>query len=138
MRLKAHQWGELIGIVFLLASTAVQIFYVEPLKREIEWRLSAFNMQQNGQQQARAIFDTRIVTLRALKAPEADIKAAETERDATIAKYKTADANVADYLLEKETVENFLQIGVLALFGVGSLLAGFGRAMEMIAAGRGT
>jgi hypothetical protein len=49
MRLRAYQWGELIGIFFLLASTATQIFYVEPLKREIEWRLAAFNLQQNGQ-----------------------------------------------------------------------------------------
>ena len=39
MRLRGYQLGELIGIVLLLASTAMQLFYLEPLKREIEWRL---------------------------------------------------------------------------------------------------
>jgi hypothetical protein len=136
MRLRLHQWGELIGIFFLLASTATQIFYVDPLKREIEWRLAAFNMQQNGQLQTRAIYGNRIATLRALKAPEAEIKVAEAERDTAIERYKTADANVSDYLLEKERVEDTLQIMVVVLFAIGTLLAGFGRAMEMVASGR--
>jgi hypothetical protein len=133
MKLRVHQWGELIGILFLLASTATQIFYVDPLKREIEWRLAAFNMQQNGQVQVRAIYGNRIATLRALKAPEAEVKAAESERDKVIERYKAADANVSDYLVEKEWVEDTLQIVVVVLFAIGSLLAGFGRAMEMIA-----
>lgn len=137
MRLKVYQWGELIGVIFLLASTAAQMFYVDPLKREIEWRLAAFNMQQNSQVQVSAIYAGRIATLRAVNAPEASIKEAEAEREATIQKYKTSDANIADYLLEKERVEDLLQISVLVLFAIGSLLAGFGRAMEMIAAGRG-
>ncbi|MGL4397005.1 MAG: hypothetical protein ACRCS9_10740 [Hyphomicrobium sp.] len=134
MKLKAYQKGELVGILFVLFSTAAQIFYVEPLKREIEWRLAAFNMQQNGQVQAQAIYGTRIATLKALKAPDADIKIAEAERDATIAQYKTADANIADFLFEKERIEGHLQMIVLALFAIGSLLAGVGRAMEMRAA----
>lgn len=137
MRLKIHQWGELVGIVFLLASTAAQMFYVDPLKREIEWRLAAFNMQQNSQLQMRAIYASRVATLRALNASEAAIKEAESERDATLDRFKTADANISDYLHDKEQVEDRLQVIVLILFAVGSLLAGFGRAMEMIAAGRG-
>lgn len=137
MRLKLYQWGELIGVVFLLASTAAQMFYVDPLKREIEWRLAAFNMQQNSQVQIDAIYSSRLSTLRAVNAPEPAIKEATAERDATIAKFKTADANISDYLLEKEQVEDVLQVVVLILFAIGSLLAGFGRAMEMIAAGRG-
>lgn len=136
MRLKGYQWGELIGVLFLLASTATQIFYVDPLKREIEWRLATFSMQQNGQLQAKAIFDSRMATLRALKASDDEIRAAETERDALLAGYRTADANISDYMLDKEQVEDRLQIVVIALFAVGSLLAGFGRAMEMIAAQR--
>lgn len=131
MKLKSYQWGELIGMLFLLASTAAQLFYVEPLKREIEWRLAAFNMQQNGQVQARAIYDTRLAMLKAVNAPSDAITTAEKERDAVIEKYKTADANIADYLLAKEAVENYLQIIVIGLFGIGTLLAGFGRAMEM-------
>lgn len=137
MRLRLFQFGELVGILFLLASTATQIFYVEPLKREIEWRIAAFNMQQNGQNQMRAILGNRIATLQALNAPAATITAAEAERDKEIARYKTADANIADYLHDKEQIENTLQLIVLALFAIGSLLAGFGRAMEMIAARRG-
>lgn len=136
MRLRFYQFGELLGVIFLLVSTATQVFYVEPLKREIESRLAAFNMQQNGQVQIRAIYGNRIATLRALKAPDDEIKAAEAERDAAIEKYKTADANISDYLIDKEWVENMLQIVVVALFAVGSLLAGFGRAMEMVAAER--
>ncbi len=136
MKLKAYQWGELIGILFLLASTAAQMFYVDPLKREIEWRLAAFNMQQNGQVQTKAVYDSRVAVLKAVNAPSEAITAAETEREATLQKYKTADANIADYLLEKEQVENYLQIIVIVLFAIGTLLAGFGRAMEMRASGK--
>ena len=80
MRLKTHQWAELAGIFFLLASTGTQIFYVEPLRREIEWRLAAFNMQQNGQLQMKAIYDSRIALLRGLKSPESEISNTEAER----------------------------------------------------------
>ena len=131
MKLKAYQWGELIGILFLLASTAAQMFYVDPLKREIEWRLAAFNMQQNGQVQTAAIYDSRIAMLKAVNAPGEALAAAEMERETALQKYKTADANIADYLLEKEQVEDYLQVLVIVLFGIGTLLAGFGRAMEM-------
>lgn len=134
--LKAYQWGELVGVLFLLASTATQIFYVDPLKREIEWRLATFNMQQNGRLQMQAIYDGRIATLKAVSAPVETIGVAEKERDAMIARYKTADANISDFLVEKEGSEDLLQIAVVILFAIGSLLAGFGRAMEMIAARR--
>lgn len=134
MKLRVYQWGELAGVVFLLASTAVQVFYVEPLKREIEWRLAAFNMQQNSQIQTKAVYATRLATLKALKAPDADIREAEVERDALLAKYKASDADISDYLIEKERVENLLQIIVLGLFAAGAILAGIGRAMEMVTA----
>jgi hypothetical protein len=136
MKLKAYQWGELTGILFLLASTATQIFYVEPLKREIEWRLAAFNMQQNGRLQLNAIYDSRIATHRALKSPDAEIAATESERKTTEETFKNADANISDYLLAKEPVENMLQILVIVLFALGTLLAGYGRAMEMVAGQR--
>lgn len=136
MRLKGYQWSELIGILFLLASTATQIFYVEPLKREIEWRMAVMSMQNNGQLQAQAIFDTRIATLKAVNATPTDITKAESERAAMMNSYATANANIADYLFEKERVEGYLQVIVVGLFAVGSLLAGFGRAMEMIAGRR--
>ncbi|MEZ5816262.1 MAG: hypothetical protein R3D44_04190 [Hyphomicrobiaceae bacterium] len=136
MRLRAYQWGELVGVLFLLASTATQIFYVDPVKREIEWRLAAFTMQQNGQVLAEAVFDNRLSLLTALKAGQAEIDKAKAERARIVEKYKTADANVANYVLEKEWVENALQVIVVVLFAIGSLLAGFGRAMEMIAARR--
>ncbi|MDX2204051.1 MAG: hypothetical protein NW223_14970 [Hyphomicrobiaceae bacterium] len=136
MGLRLHHWGELIGILLLLASTATQIFYVDPLKREIEWRLASFSMQQNSQIQTRAIFDTRIATLRALKAPDEDVRAAAAERDAVIARYATADANISDYILAKQPVEDWLQIIVVALFAAGTFLAGISRAIEMIASRR--
>lgn len=136
MGLKAYQLGELAGIFFLLASTATQIFYVEPLRREIEWRMAAFTMQQTGQLQMKAIYDGRIATLRAIGAPEPQIAASEAESRQMVDKFKTADANISDYLVAKEPVENWLQIAVVALFALGSLLAGFGRAMEMMAGRR--
>jgi hypothetical protein len=132
MKLKAYQWAELTGILFLLASTATQIFYLDPLKRETEWRLAAFNMQQNGRLQVDAIYDARIATQRALKSPVVEIAAAEAERKVAVEKFKTADANISDYLMAKEPVEDRLQILVIVLFALGSLLAGFGRAMEMV------
>lgn len=136
MRLRGYQWGELIGILFLLASTATQIFYVDPLRREIEWRMATFSIQQTGQLQMKAIYDTRLSTLQALKAPESELRQVEAERDAALARFKTADANIADYLEAKQPIEDALQIAVIALFAVGSLLAGIGRAMEMIAGRR--
>jgi hypothetical protein len=35
----------LLGIVLLLGSTAMRMFYLDPLKREMEWRLAAFSIQ---------------------------------------------------------------------------------------------
>ncbi len=131
--LKAYQWGELIGILLLVVSTATQMFYVDPLRREIEWRLAAFSMQQNAAMQLKATYASRIATLEALNAPAAAIKTAEMERDEALASYKTADANIADYLLAKEPVEDALETLVLILFSAGTLLAGLGRAVEMLA-----
>lgn len=136
MPLRGYQWAELIGILFLLSSTAAQIFYVDPLRREIEWRMATFSMQQTGRLHMKAIYDMRISTLRSLKSPDTEITQVETERDAALEKFRTADANISDYLHDKQPVEDNLQILVMALFAIGSLLAGFGRAMEMVAGRR--
>jgi hypothetical protein len=134
MRLRGYQLGELIGIVFLLASTAMQLFYLEPLKREIEWRLVAFNTQQSAQIQLRTTFDNQIALLKLMNAPAEQVTATEAKRDEKLAQYKNSDANIADYMLAKEGVENYLEIVVIVLFALGSLLAGLGRALEMQAA----
>jgi hypothetical protein len=131
MRLRGYQVGELLGIALILASTAAQLFFLEPLKREIEWRLAAFSIQQTGQLQTKAAYDSRIAILQALKAPQEQIEAAATERDAALKHYKTADANVSDFVIEKERVEEFMQLFVIGLFVFGTLLTGLGRAMEM-------
>ena len=136
MRLRGYQWAELIGILFLLASTATQIFYVDPLRREIEWRMATFSIQQSGQLQIKAIYDMQLSTLHALKSPATEITRVETERDVALSKFKTADANISDYLHDKQPIEDTLQSLVVILFAIGSLLAGIGRAMEMVAARR--
>ena len=136
MRLKTYQIGELVEIFVLLASTATQLFYLEPLKREIEWRLAAFTTQQSAQVQTKAIYDNHIAVLQSVNAPAERIKDAETRRDATLAQYKTADANISDYMVEKERIEGYLEVIVIALFALGTLLAGLGRAVEMQAAPR--
>ena len=134
MRLKAYQLGELVGIVFLLASTAMQLFYLEPLKREIEWRLVAFNTQQSAQIQLQTTFDNQLSLLRVMNAPADLIKETEAKRDQRLAQYKTSDANISDFMIEKERVEGYLEIIVIALFAAGSFLAGLGRVLEMQAA----
>jgi hypothetical protein len=131
MGFKIYQLGELFGILLLLGATATQMFYLDPLKREIEWRLAAFSIQQSAQVQLKAIHDNRIALLQVANAPEEKIKDAEAERDKNLDRYRTADANISDYMFEKEGVEDILQVIVLALFALGTLLAGFGRAMEM-------
>ncbi|HET6390014.1 hypothetical protein [Hyphomicrobium sp.] len=131
MRFKIYQLGELFGIVLLLGATAMQMFYLDPLKRQIEWRLAAFSIQQSAQVQTTATLETRIVLLQALNTSADKIKEAEAERDKAIERFRTADANISDYMMAKEPVEDYLQLITLALFAVGSLLAGFGRAMEM-------
>lgn len=134
MRLRVYQYGELIGIVFLLASTATQLFYLEPLKREIEWRLVAFNTQQSAQIQLRTTFDNQIALLKLMNAPADQVAATAAKRDDTLAQYKNSDANISDYMIAKEGVESYLEVIVIALFAVGSLLAGLGRALELQAA----
>jgi hypothetical protein len=134
MRLKYYQLGELIGIVFLLASTAMQLFYLEPLKREIEWRLVAFSTQQSAQIQLRTTFDNQLALLKLMNAPAEQVTATEAKRDATLSAYKNSDANISDFMIAKEGVENYLEIVVIVLFALGSLLAGLGRALEMQAA----
>jgi hypothetical protein len=136
MRLRAYQYGELIGIVLLLASTATQLFYLEPVKREIEWRLVAFNTQQSAQIQLRAAYDNQVALLKLLNAPAEQVTATEAKRDDTLAQYKNSDANIADFMIAKEGVENYLEGIVIALFALGSLMAGLGRALEMSAARR--
>ena len=136
MRLRAYQYGELIGIVLLLASTATQLFYLEPLKREIEWRLIAFNTQQSAQIQLRAVYDNQVALLKLMNAPAEQIAATEKKRDDTLGVYKNSDANIADFMIAKEGVENYLEVIVIALFALGSLMAGLGRALEMQAARR--
>lgn len=136
MALKAHQRGELLGVFLLLASTAAQMFYLEPLKREIEWRLVTFQIQQTGQVQIRSLYDTQIAMLQSVNAAPDRIKAIEADRDKTVAKFTTADANISDYLIEKQRVEEYLQYVVIALFALGILLTALGRANEMRNAGR--
>ncbi len=134
MRLRFYQYGELIGIVFLLASTAMQIFYLEPLKRGIEWRLAAYAQQQSAQVEVRTLFDNQLSLLKLMNAPGDAVKDTEQKRKETLAKFQTADANIADYMIAKESVEGYLEVIVLILFALGSLLAGVGRALEMHAA----
>jgi len=134
MRLRFYQYGELIGIVLLLASTAMQIFYLEPLKRGIEWRLAAYSTQQSAQVQVRTQFDNQLSLLKLLNAPADQVAATEVKRKETLDKFSTTDANIANYMFAKEQVENYLEIIVIILFALGSLLAGIGRALEMHAA----
>lgn len=136
MRLRIHQVGEIVGIVLLLASTAMQLFYLEPLKREIEMRLVAFNIQQSAQVQLRAAYENQVALLKALKAPAEEVSAAEAQREKMLARYKNSDADIADVVLDKEKVEEYLGIVVIVLFAIGSLLAGLGRLIEFQTAAR--
>jgi hypothetical protein len=136
MWLKAYQLGELVGIFFLLAATAMQMFYLEPLKREIEWRLVAFNTQQSARIQANALYQNHVEMMKLMKAPEDQVAAAEARRDKTLDAYKSSDANISDFVTAKEDVENYLEVFTISLFAIGSMLAGLGRALEMLSAHR--
>jgi hypothetical protein len=136
MRLRTHQVGELIGILLLLASTAMQLFYLEPLKREIEMRLVAFNIQQSAQIQLRTAYENQLALLKVMNAPAEQISAAEAQRTKVLGQYKSSDADIADVVLAKEDVENYLEIVVVVLFALGSILAGLGRLIEFQVATR--
>ncbi len=136
MRLKLHQFGELVGILFLLASTATQMFYLEPLDRDIQWRLTAFTVQQSAQIQLKTAYDNQIAVLKQLNAPAADVTAVEAKREAALAQFRNSDADISDFMLAKEGVEDYLQILVIVLFAAGSLLAGLGRTLDMLSARR--
>jgi hypothetical protein len=69
-----------------------------------------------------------------VNAPGQQLADTERRRDAALDRYKVADANISDLVGEKEAVEGYLELVVIGLFALGSLLAGFGRAMEMVAA----
>jgi hypothetical protein len=128
---KTYQWCELIGILLVLAATATQLFYMEPLRRQIEYRINAFTQQQNGQILADAIYQNRIVLLSQMKAEDSQVERAKAERDKLIHRFKTADANVANVVMNKENIEEILQIVVVTLFALGTLLTAIGRAAEM-------
>lgn len=136
MRLKLYQFGELVGILFLLASTATQMFYLEPLDRDIQWRLTAYTVQQSAQIQLRTAYDNQIALLKQLNAPAADIGTAETKREAALAQFRNSDADISDFMIAKEDVEDYLQIIVIALFAMGSILAGLGRTLDMLSSRR--
>lgn len=136
MHLRAYQLAEIVGILLVLGATAVQIFYIEPLQRKIEWRHNVFTQQQNGQFIARAVAENRIVLLKAMKAPEDDVKAAEAALATIKERYMTADANVADMIINDEPIENMLQWIAAALFGLGTVLTTLGRILEMRAINR--
>ncbi|HML43267.1 MAG: hypothetical protein JNN24_12975 [Hyphomicrobium zavarzinii] len=131
MKLKSSQLCELIGIAILLASAAAQLFYLEPLKREIEWRLATFSTQQSAQVQTSAMFENHLSVLALMNAPPEQVKKAEARRDEILGQFKTADANISDFMIEKERVESYIEVIVIALFAFGSLLAGIGRMIEM-------
>jgi hypothetical protein len=42
----------------------------------------------------------------------------EGKRNDTLAQYKNADANISDYMVAKEGVENYLETIVIALFAL--------------------
>jgi len=136
MHLRIHQVGEIVGIALLLASTAAQLFYLDPLKREIEMRLIAFNIQQSAQIQLRTAYDNQIGLLKVMNAPAEQIAAAEAQRAKVFAQYKNSDADIADVVLEKENVEGYMEIVVIVLFALGSILAGLGRLIEFQVASR--
>ena len=136
MRLRLHQIGEIVGIVLLLASTATQLFYLDPLKREIEMRLVAFNIQQSAQVQLRTAFENQLALLKVMNAPAAQMSTAEAQREKVLAQYKSSDADIADVVMEKENVEGYLEIVVIVLFALGSILAGLGRLIEFQTASR--
>ena len=131
MRVQFFRFTEFIGIGLLLVSTAMQIFYLEPLKREIEWRLVAFSVQQSAQIQLKAIYDNQLSLLRAMNAPDDRIRNTEAARDQDLRQYKNSDADIADVVLEKEAVEGYLEILVLGIFTLGTVLTGLGRFAEM-------
>jgi hypothetical protein len=130
MRLRIHQVGEIVGIGLLLASTAAQLFYLDPLKREIEMRLIAFNMQQSAQILLRTAYEYQLVLLKVMNAPAEQIRVAEPQRDKVVAHYRSSDGDIADVVMEKEKVEGYLEIVVIVLFALGSILAGLGRLIE--------
>ena len=136
MSFRAHQLAELLGIVLMIGATAVQLFYLEPVKRAIEWRQVVFTQQENAHVLAETVFDNRIAILKAMKVAPADIETAEAERKKLMDRYETAHANVANIVLDKESVEAILQWIVIAMFIIGTLLTTFGRIAELHAANR--
>lgn len=136
MRLRIHQVGEIVGITLLLASTAMQLFYLEPLKRQIEMRTIALNMQQSAQIQLHAAYDNQAALLKAMNAPAEQVSATEAARAKMIARYRNSDADLAEVVMEKEKVEGYLEIVVIVLFAIGSILAGLGRLIEFQTATR--
>jgi hypothetical protein len=136
MSFRAHQLAELLGIVLMIGATVVQLFYLEPVKRAIEWRQVVFTQQENAHVLAETVFDNRIAILKAMKVAPADIETAEAERKKLMDRYETAHANVANIVLDKEPVEAILQWIVIAMFIIGTLLTTFGPIAELRAANR--
>lgn len=129
--LRSYQWFEVLGLLLVFMSTAAQIFYLEPLKREIDWRLVTFYQQQNSQVLANAVFDNRVSILEAVKAPAAEIQKATDAKTKLMDRYSMSDASVANVVLSKQDAEGYLQLLIAGLFGLGTLLTVVGRLMEI-------
>jgi hypothetical protein len=129
--MRLYHFGELVGILLMIGSVAAQQFYLEPLKRAIEWRLVAFTVQQSGYIETKTSFDTRITILKSLNVPAEQVAKAVSERKTVLEKFKTADANIANQMIGQERVEDLLQILVMVAFAAGTLLTGLGRFAEM-------
>ena len=129
--LRSYQWFEVLGLLLVFMSTAAQIFYLAPLKREIDWRLVTFYQQQNSQVLANAVFDNRVSILEAVKAPAAEIQKATDAKTKLMDRYSMSDASVANVVLSKQDAEGYLQLLIAGLFGLGTLLTVVGRLMEI-------
>ena len=51
-----------------------------------------------------------------MNASPEQVAATAAKRDETLAQYKNSDANISDFMIEKERVENYLEVIVITMF----------------------
>lgn len=137
MTLKRHQWAELIGIVLIVLSTAVQVFFVEPAKRRIELSVIGSYLSEVEHNLSHELArNFKSVALRD------GLDEAQAEKLVAGLRYNSKEANRvmrfrSDLGRSTFFYEELFTLLALAVFVIGTLLTAFGRYYEMRSVGSG-
>lgn len=137
MQLKRYQWAELIGIVLIVLSTAVQVFFIEPAKRKLELSvIGSFVSQAERNLSKELERNFKSLALRD------GMSGAKVDELTAGLRYNSKEANRvmrfrSDFARTTSFYEGVYSLLALAVFTIGTLLTAVGRYFAMRDSGSG-